>query len=63
LVAELRDNGEKTYETFNVDGYYSDNSSSSSSYNAREISVNSISPSNPSTYEWVDVSIRAITSN
>ena len=63
LVAELRDNGEKTYETFNVDGYYSDNSSSSSSYSAREISVYSISPSNPSTYEWVDVSIRAIASN
>ena len=63
LVAELRDNWEKTYETFNVDGYYSDSSSSSSSYSAREISVYSTSPSNPSTYEWVDVSIRAITSN
>ena len=62
LIAELRDNGEKTYETFNVDGYYSD-SSSSSLYDAREISVYSISPSNPSTYEWVDVSIRAIASN
>lgn len=62
LVAELRDGGERTYETFNVDGY-SSSSSSSSSYNAREISINSITPSNPTTYEWVDVSISAITNN
>ena len=63
LVAELRDGGERTYETFNVDGYSSSSSSSSSSYNAREISINSITPSNPTTYEWVDVSISAITNN
>ena len=64
LVAELGDNGEKTYETFNVDGYYYDNSSSSSSsYTAREISVYSTSPTNPSTYEWIDVTIRALTNN
>jgi hypothetical protein len=63
LVAELRDNGERTYETFNVDGYSSSSSSSSSSYDAREISIYSVTPSNPSTYEWVDVSIRAITNN
>jgi hypothetical protein len=46
-----------------VDGYSSSSSSSSSSYSAREISVYSTSPSNPSTYEWVDVTIRALTTN
>ena len=63
LVAELRDGPSNTYE-FNVGGYSSSSSSSSSSsYNAREISVYSTSPSNPSTYEWVDVTIRAMASN
>ena len=63
LVAELRDSSSNTYETFNVGGYSSSSSSSSSSYSAREISVYSTSPSNPSTYEWVDVTIRAMASN
>jgi hypothetical protein len=61
LVAELRSNGSKTYQTFNVDGY--NNNGSSSSYNARELSVYSISPSSPWTYEWIDVTLRAITSD
>ena len=63
LVAELRDSSSNTYETFNVGGYSSSSSSSSSSYSAREISVYSTSPSNPSTYQWVDVTIRAMASN
>lgn len=62
LVAELRDNGATTYETFNVNGYYS-NSYSSSSYDAKELSIYSISPSSPGTYQWVDVTVRAIASN
>ena len=62
LVAELSDGRSNTYETFYVD-WYNSSSSSSSSYSAREISVYSITPSNPSTYEWVDVSIRALASN
>ena len=62
LVAELSDGRSNTYETFYVD-WYNSSSSSSSSYSAREISVYSTTPSNPSTYEWVDVSIRALASN
>ena len=62
LFAELSDGRSNTYETFYVD-WYNSSSSSSSSYSAREISVYSTTPSNPSTYEWVDVSIRALASN
>ena len=66
LVAELRDsNWAMVYQTFNVDGYYSDSSSyySSSSYDAKELSIDSISTTSPRTYEWINVTVKAIASN
>ena len=64
LVAELRDNNAATHQSFYVGNYYDNSSySSSSSYNAKELFIYSISSSNPSTNQWIDVTLRAVASN
>jgi K+-transporting ATPase c subunit len=58
--------GTKTINVdYTSDNYYNNynNYSSSSSYNAKELSVYSISSTNPSTYQWVNVTLRALTNN
>ena len=58
------DNDSSVYgtKTINV-GWSSSSSSYSSSYNAKELYVYSVSSSNPSTYQWINVTLRAIASN
>jgi hypothetical protein len=60
--SEYNDSSIYAVRTINV-GSSSSSSSYNSSYNARELSVYSVSSSNPSTNQWVNVTLRALTSN
>ena len=58
------DNDSSVYwtKTINV-GWSSSSSSYSSSYNAKELYVYSVSSSNPSTNQWISVTLRALANN
>jgi hypothetical protein len=60
---EENDSSIYAVRTIKVGSSSSSSSSYSSSYNARELSVYSVSSSNPSTNKWINVTIKAIASN